>query len=306
MASPYAAGLCALLVSDALQNDPQAKVRQIDVKRALCESAHMLPDTTQLDVGFGVPDLPQARQALRELMAANRDDPTLGYEISTPSPSGPDGRGSAAYWRSTYFPTEKGQTFTIKPIFAPYAGGAERTAFTRRFELRSNTPWCRVAQQQVYLRSSQSASVRVKYDPADLAEPGLYVGTVDGLHEGRVAFRLVNTVVVPHRFSPDNDYAMVIKNGLADGWTPQRHFLSVPAGASAMNLTLSAPEGVRSNARAFKVFKPTGEYKSRYGFRLDTDNQVRRAEWNISKDLMPGVWELDVWSSRLDEQSPYE
>ena len=72
-----------------MQHDPHIKVRQIEVKRALCESAYMLPETTQLDVGFGVPDLVKAQAALGELLAACKNDPLLGYEISTHSPSGP-------------------------------------------------------------------------------------------------------------------------------------------------------------------------------------------------------------------------
>jgi len=306
MSSPYVAGLCALLVGDARQHDPQIKVRQIEVKRALCESAHMLPDTTQLDVGFGVPNLVKARAALGELLAGNKNDPLLGYEISTHSPSGPEGKGSAAYWRSTYFPTERAQAFTITPIFAPGTTGPERTGFTRRFELRSNTDWCSVAQEQVYLRSSQDAYVAVKYDQTQLTKPGLYVGTVDGLYQDRVAFRLVNTVVVPYRFDVENDYSLSVKEGQARGWVPQRYFLAVPPGASAMNLTLTAPEGQRSRARMTKVYNPVGEFERRRDCELDTDNQIRRVEWNVSDELSPGIWEVDILSTRMEEESPYE
>jgi len=58
MASPYAAGLCATLISHELQRDPQARVRAADVRRALWLSATPLPGATPLDQGFGLPDLP--------------------------------------------------------------------------------------------------------------------------------------------------------------------------------------------------------------------------------------------------------
>jgi hypothetical protein len=304
MSSPYVAGLCALLVSDAMQRDPDVKVRQFDVKRALCESGRMLPGTTQLDLGFGVPDINEARRVLAELIEAARGDPCMGYEISTYSPSGPEGRGTAAYWRSTYFPTQRAQTFTIKPFFMPGSTGPERTGFTRRFELRSNTSWCQVAQEHVYLRSGQNAYVRVEYEAAMRDEPGLYVGTVDGVYEGRVAFRLVNTVVVPHRFRAEEDYTQRF-SGVVRGWLPERYFVAVPPGASAMNMTLRAPEGVRSLARIAQVCNPAGEFR-RGRAALDTDDQVREAELNLSEKLTPGVWEVDILSPRMEDEHPYE
>ncbi|UCG33849.1 MAG: hypothetical protein JSU68_04270, partial [Phycisphaerales bacterium] len=155
-----------------------------------------------------------------------------------------------------------------------------------------------------YLRSGQNAYVRVEYDPSMLTEPGLFVGTVDGLCEGRVAFRLVNTVVVPYRFPAKEDYARRF-SGMVRGWQPKRYFVAVPPGASAMNMTLRAPEGMRSLARIAQVCNPAGEFQ-RGRAALDTDDQVREAEMNLSEELTPGVWEVDVLSPRMEDEHPYE
>ena len=147
MASPYAAGLCANLISDVLSRDSDAKVRACDVRRALQLSGSPTPDATVLDFGYGIPDLPQAAELLKKLVVAAEDDPVISYKISTPCPHGYAGRARAAYWRSTYFPSDERQTFTISPVFAPGVDAAVRTEFTRKFDLRSLAPWCRVQQE---------------------------------------------------------------------------------------------------------------------------------------------------------------
>ncbi|MFH0981787.1 MAG: S8 family serine peptidase, partial [Planctomycetota bacterium] len=259
MASPYAAGLCAVLISDARARHPGCKPRAWDVRRALCLSARPVADATALDMGYGMPDLPAAADLLDRLMATAKDDPVIGYEVSTPCAHGHEGQARAAYWRSTYFPTDEPQAFTIAPVFAPGVDASARTAFTRRFDLRSTVPWCRLTQQQVYLRSEQDARVFVQYVADQLTEPGLYVGTVEAVADGQVAFRLLSTVVVPYRFAREDNFTRAFHDQVVKGWKPQRYFLAVPPGASAMKLTCAAPDGQDSKASLDEVFDPTGK-----------------------------------------------
>jgi subtilisin family serine protease len=306
MASPYAAGLCANLISHAQQRHPGTQVRACDVRRALWLAAQPAPGATQLDAGWGVPDLRRAAEILDQLVAVAEDDPIISYDVSTSCPHGFAGQARTAYWRSTWHPDDRRQTFTITPVFAPLTDATARTAFTRKYELRSNTPWCRVTQESFYLRSGQSASVFVEYDPAGLTEPGLHVGTVDALSDGLVALRLVSTVIVPHRFSAAENYTRSFKNQVAHGWTPNRYFLAVPPGASAMHLRLAAPEGQRSKAGMHYLFDPRGKQFRDRGARLDTDEGVRHVERTIAGDLTPGVWELPILAARPDESWPYD
>lgn len=306
MASPYAAGLCAVLISDALANHSGKKVRAWDVRRALCLSARPVADATVLDMGWGVPDLPKAGEILNSLVPLAEDDPVIGYDISTPCAHGYKGSARAAYWRGVWYPADDRQVFTISPVFAPGVDAAARTTFTRKFELRSNADWIRLPQETTYLRSEQSARVYVEYDADQLKEPGLYVGTVDAIADGLVAFRLVNTIVVPHRFSLDDDFALAFEDQMVDGWTPQRYFLAVPSGASAMKLTLSAPEDQISKARFEYVFDPAGHgYRTR-GNRLDTEAGKREIVREFTDQLRPGVWEVPIIADRPDKQWPYE
>jgi tripeptidyl-peptidase-2 len=307
MASPYAAGLCAVLISEAMANHPGEQIRAWDVRRALCLSGQPVPGATALDMGWGVPDLPKAKQILDKLVSLAKGDPVIGYDISTPCPHGYKGSARAAYWRGMWFPSGNDrQAFTIEPIFEPGVDAAARTAFIRKFELRSNADWIGLPQQTVYLRSEQSARVYVEYDADKLKEPGLYVGTVDAVADGLVAFRLVNTIVVPYQFSADDDVPLSLKDQLADGWTPQRYFLAVPPGASAMKLTLAAPEDQVSQARFEYVFDPVGHGYRNRGNQLDPDAGLREIVREFTDELRPGVWEVPIIADRPDRQWPFE
>jgi tripeptidyl-peptidase-2 len=306
MASPYAAGLSALLISDALSRDANAQLRACDVKRALCLSAHPLEDATPLDIGAGVPNISKAAEILQRLQKSAASDPVQGYKISTPSPSGHDGATPAAYWRSTWFPTEKPQVFTIEPIFMPVTDAAERTGFTRKFDIRSQTPWCKPVQESVYLHSEQEAEVNVGYDASMLTDPGLHVGVVEALHDGLVAFRMLNTIIVPYTFDPANEFTRVWNDRTVHGWRPDRYFAAVPAGASAMKVTLSAPADQRSSASIQRIFDPRGYQLRSRSNKLDADSGRREVEWSVVDKLIPGVWELDVVGDRPDRNEPYD
>jgi tripeptidyl-peptidase-2 len=305
MASPYAAGLCAVLISHALHEDPGAKVRAWDVRRALCLTAVPVPDASVLDMGYGVPDLPKAAEVLARLLKLAADDPVLSYDISTPCPLGHNGRARAAYWRSTYYPQDERQAFTISPVFAPTPDDSVRASFTRKYTLRSQTPWCRVPQETIYLHAEQSVRAFVEYDPAALTEPGLHVGVVEVVNDGLVALRLINSIIVPYLFGADVDFTRDFKGQLVKGWAPERYFIAVPPGASSLHLVLSAPEGQESKAALDDVFDPTGRSIGGVG-RLDTTNGRQRVERTLTDELTPGVWEVPIVADRPDKQWPYD
>jgi len=306
MASPYAAGLCALLISEASARHPGQPVRAWEVRQVLRSSARSVSEATPLSMGYGVPDMPRAAALLDEFMAKSKDDPVIGYDISTDSPHGHEGKAPAAYWRSTYFPAQERQGFEIKPVFAPLADAAAKTAFTRKFTLRSTVPWCKTPQESTYLRGEQSARVYVEYDGTMLTDPGLHVGAIEAVHDGHVAFRLLSSIIVPHETGADRDYTLSFTDQRVKGWEPQRYFLAVPPGASAMKLTLSAPEGQESKAGFERIYDPTGDRRRDRAKRLDTTEGKREVSWMVSDDLVPGVWEIPIVSDRPDKEWPFD
>lgn len=305
MASPYAAGLCALLISHTLQHEPGAHVRAADVKRALCLSGEGLPGFGVLDVGYGVPQMPQAAELLERIRATFGQDAVMSYEISTACATGSVDTAPAAYWRTRWLPTDEPQRFDISPVFMPTTDMNERTQFSREYELRSRSSWCTVQQESVYLRGMQDTSVYVEYDVDELDEPGLYTGVVEAISDGLLAFRLVNSLIVPYEFTAEENYTRTWTDQQTDGWTPRRYFLAVPPGASSMRVVLSAPEGEDSRAAFDGVFNPRGIQHGRFSM-LDTNNGRREVELVVDDELTRGVWEVPILSRRGDKQWPYE
>ncbi len=305
MASPYAAGLCAVLISDARARHPQVQIRSCDVRRALSLSAKPMAGATPLATGYGLPDMVAASRLLDELVTASKDDPVIGYDISTPCAHGHEGKARAAYWRSTYFPTDEQQTFTITPVFAPGTDASAKTSFVRKFELRSTSPWCRLTQKEVYLRSEQSARVYVDYDKTKLTEPGVYTAAVEAVSDGRVAFKLMNTIIVPNRLTAENDFSLAFEDQHVQGWEPSRYFVAVPPGASAMKLKLSAPQGKESKASIERIYDPTGARLRIRANKLDTTKGKREVQWSVTDKLIPGVWELPIVADRPDKEWPF-
>ena len=301
MASPYAAGLCALLVSGR-----EAPVRSSWVKSALMRSASPLPGYTPLDYGAGVPDVVQASRTLDGITERAAKSPLFALAVTTDSPHAPDGEGTGAYWRTTWSPGERPLRFTIEPRFAPGRDAAARTAFSRRYTLSSDVSWLKPRQQQFYLRGEQEATVAVDVVAAQLTEPGLYVGRVEAQGPDDVDLRLVASIVVPHRFHAGNGYSVELTRQQVAGWVGRRHFVAVPTGASAMHVALRAPDGARSTARIREVFRPDGSNEYTRELRLDTLKNQRAADWSLSRGLSPGIWELYVASDEPGETSVYD
>ncbi len=306
MASPYAAGMGAVMICSAEARYPDRQHRCSWVKTALQKASSPMYHYNALDYGAGIPDLTKAVESYQQMVSNLVDDVLFDYEVSTDSPLAVGGEGPAAFWRSSYYPNDRSQVFEVKPRFAPTFDAEVIASFSRQYELKSDADWLLPRQQQVYFRSEQSASVRVDYEADKLTEPGIYVGTVEGVADGQVGFRLVNTVVVPHRFGPENNYRLHLTDQQVEGWQVNRHFVAVPPGASAMHVALRAPDGKFSHMRVRNIFKPSGNRVSGGDLRLDTRDQKTLGQRTVIDELTPGVWEICTSGIRPDETSHYD
>lgn len=304
MASPYAAGLCAVLAQRA--HEQRVAPRADWIGQALAASARPIDGYNALDYGAGLPDLPRAAQILDGLLKSRAGDILYGFAISTESPVGAGGKAPAAYWRTRYFPADRPQVFTVKPVLIPTADATEITAFSRRLTLKSDADWCRPAQEQVYFRSEQSADVRVSYDAAKLEEPGLHVATVTGYDGELPMFHLVNSVVVPLRPGADTGYRIRLVDQRVLGWIVRRHFVEVPAGASAMHLKMTSVDGQLGVAHAYRIHRPDGRYlPGRAHVRINTRDGLNETSYTIQEELEPGIWEIPITSVGAQDESHY-
>lgn len=298
MASPYMAGVMALLVSAAKQEYPDADVHIGLLRKAVMNSADSLEGGyADLDQGRGFVNVERAWQYLKNYLGEEKD-PVLAYDISTRSPVAPGGKSRAAYWRSVYFPRDEAQIFSVAPIFLPDTPAEEINDFFRSFNLESTASFLRPVQESVPIKKDNAAQVRVYFDPEEMKEPGLYSGRIaayrgDKAPENR-EFDLLLSAVVPYTFGPENDYMMTVKDVASDPLEPAHYFLAVPPGASRMLIKVSAPEGKFSWNRVM-LFDTRGRAHA-YMPSLRTDQGATESVEEVAaNDLTPGVWELVVW-----------
>jgi subtilisin family serine protease len=253
MASPYTTGVVALLLSAFRQEDSTWIPTQALIRRALRNSAMPLAGYAPIEQGGGVINVRRAYQLLKSYRRSGFADDMQEYLISTYSPNFPDDRGPTAFWRSAYVPGDDWrQTFTITrlPSAKPATG-----EFFRAFTLEPTAPWLKTIEQTVYIRNEGSAQIDVLYDREKMKEPGLYSAKIlarrassrgEAAREN-VEFELVNTVIVPYLFSPQENFTVTTPAQKVAAGGSKRFYLAPPEGAAALTFTLSVPKGSRSN-----------------------------------------------------------
>jgi len=274
MAAPQVAGGAALLQSGLRQLGTPA--RAIDLKRALVNTSTAVgAGTTVLDEGLGVIDVAAAFQWLR---ASHQ---TGIYEITPMAEGGNASRGNAAYRRNGLASAgDTVQTFVVTSI------GGQPAA---RLVLESDVPW--LHGPAVIEPAGAPLSVRVSWDAAAVAEPGLYVGTVwarpaTDLFAG-ASFGLTNTIVVPYRLETPLSVGATLVPGAA-----ARYFLDVPDGSSGLEVRIDLDEG-RGEATLY-LFEPDGQ-PARGGSSAVAGPGARSADLHVSlEDVVPGVYEAVV------------
>lgn len=273
MASPYTAGVVALLLSALKQEFPGWIPNQSLIRRALRVSAVPLPEYALVEQGGGVVHVGRAYDLLRRWRRSGFAQSVQEYRVETFSANYPDGEGPTAFWRSGYVPDKEWrQNFTIyrEPAVTPNSD-AKEADFFRAYTLEPTVPWITTVQKTVYIRDGDPATVEVLYDRDKMVEPGLYSGKVIARRAtgkrktapDEVEFELLNTVIVPYLFSPDKGYSVTTGKQTVAAGGSKRFYFAPPAGASALTFTLSVPKGSSSH-----VF---GAIANRFG---NTDNYL--------------------------------
>ncbi len=304
MASPQAAGAVACLLSAALQEG--LDVHWGMMKRALIAGAVRVPGLALFEQGGGLVDIPASWSVLRELAGSESAARVLDYEIETFCPLQSDGSAPAAYWRTPGgVPTGPERvTFRVRPVFHPDLTPDERDAFFRSFRLKSEAPWLKVLSGQRYIRGDMAMTVDVTYDEKRLAGPGVHsarvVATLDGGDlSGLPAreFYLWNTVVTGEAVDPAAGASLVFDGEDLQASTTRRHFVNVPAGATALRcrLEVSDDTGAREGAGCYlEICDPEGAVKGDWAGYARPETHPVADSVIIGDELYPGIWELNV------------
>lgn len=276
MAAPHAAGLAACLLS-AMQQSGR-RVTGADVMQALRASAAPFGGETVIDDGAG---LPRLEAAYGWLVAGHQ-----GSEYVVRTPAG----GSAAFRPAGLAgPDDTLQLFQVR-----HATGLRAAQFL----LKSNVAW--LSAPSIVDAGARETALPVAYRRATFAAPGLYVGVVRAWNPSDTLagplFTLANTVVVPYDLSvkPLFDEGRFIGRARV-----QRYFLSVSQRDATLDVGVTLPDSMQQGATA-RLYEPGGrpfrdaeEVAFGHG-EPGTARFLVRAE-----DLIPGVYELDVYAPPL-------
>lgn len=307
MASPYAAGLAARLLSAARQVHPELRVHRHSLHRALQGSGRPLANATVLDYGAGLPDLTRAWSLLEELLPQQAASDPSAFTITTESPMG-RGPATVAVFRRLDLPRDP-QEFAFQAIFPPVTDVAVQDQFHRRYTVTSTSPWVQPVEETVYLRSTQRATIRVRYDAAVLRTPGLHIGDVELRAEGTPGHwypdAICRTVViVPERFDPRSWTWSSTGQIAPPNWMPARQYLYVPPWASAVRFRLGRPAANRLGVRVRSLCLPDGR-SVWTGLDLPRDDRRDRIEWTWASKVSGGIIELPVIASEGEAAVPY-
>ncbi len=268
--SPHVAGLVAILRSAAVETGRALDARTI--RHALMVTARPEGGAPFIEEGTGQPDVDAAWHWLE----ARRAAPDVEVRV-------PGSRHTAAFRRAGLAsPADTVQRFElVRPVGAGPA----------TYSLRSTAPWL-VAPRTVTAGAGTTV-VTLRYRAALLGERGVHSGTVSGWLPDTTAgpaFRLVNTVVIPHpAVSADLGAASRI-----DAGGVRRAFLAADSARPfAVRIgTWSSLQG------AIGALHEPGGMPFRDGGQLQAGADNGAAAFRVdARDVVQGVYEADVVGS---------
>jgi len=264
--SPHMAGVAALLQSALVQAGIQADARTI--KQALMVTARPQADLPFIDEGAGLPDV---GSAWRWLEGRRRAPDVTVHAVG-------HGDDAAVRWRGLASPADTVQAFEVT---RPGAGPVTYT-------LRSDAAWL-VAPRTATIAGSRG-TVTVRYKAAALKVPGVHTGVVSGWTADTLlgpAFRLVNTVVVPHALGT----AELLSAARVEPGATRRMFFVADSGRpfTVHVATAGAMQG------AFAALYEPGGRPYRDGSQQQAGADSAAATFRVDgRDAVAGVYEADA------------
>ncbi len=311
MASPQAAGAAALVFSAAWQQN--LPIVGAVLKKAIKNSADLLPDYLPLEQGSGVINIPKAFDLYKKIIAQKDSRQILDYDISTVSPVYETEDGQAAYWRfGSYLPDkEHKQRFYINPVFPNKMDADARHNFYRGFILKSGASWLKMNKKSTYIKGSNPALVDVYFDTSKMKKPGLYNAKITAFRKGSVfgsakksnkEFELMCTAVVPIVFNEQNGFKWNSKETSIKPGNVKRFFFDIPLKASEATVTLKTIKNRYSNLSAY-LYDPQG--REQYRLRIHSEKKKSNTVFLKADELERGTWELDVYADFRNEKNAY-
>jgi len=297
MASPQAAGGCALLLSAAKASG--LKVRRDQVVAAVERGAVPIPGYGPQDQGSGLMNVDRSWEILHALSARDANRPAR-YEAECESPEMMGGKGPAIFWRGNFFPSGKPQVITVRPVFPSDASADYKAAYYEAFDLAVTADWLKVDKGSTFMKSKEPASVPVTFDAAKLKKPGLYqaclLAYAKGLSQAdreRLGpeWRVPAAVVVPEDLGPSAGFSLEKRVENLRPAKLERFFVRAGPEAAALSVNFELDAGQENRSLAISLCDPEGR-EAKY---LVLRPEKRKLSAALGPgELMPGVWEIDL------------
>ena len=308
MACPQVAGAAAILFSAAEHFNYEVNGSMI--KKAVKYGAVPLNGYLQIDQGMGLVNIQNSFNYLKELSERKEYNKSADYIIETGNSFYSDRKGNTAFWKSGgYFPrgNEK-QSVSVKPVFYDKLPAETKHNFYRVYTLSSDSPWLKTDKDEIYMRGDMGTAFSMIFDSSKINKPGIYCGRILAKAKGEPGsefadFDVQANIVIPYRFSPDNNYSLSLngeKLGIGD---LNRIFFETPVGASSAVIKITPVEGKNFGIMSY-LFNPEGRNS---GFASSTDENLRKEiTMTIKNDnMMHGIWELMPASGYLSLNDSY-
>jgi tripeptidyl-peptidase II len=234
MACPHATGCVALLISACkMENIPVTVAR---IRRALENTAQVLPNRTTLEQGRGLIQVNQAWEYIKNNLSDKAED--IGYDVEIVNAC----RRSRGIYLRGMEETMTLQSFTIRvtPKFSKEESNIilskNKLDFLLSVTLETKVNWIKTASKLVLTNDGRTFDIEV--DPTNLG-PGLHIGTVSGVYtynsSQKVLFQVPISLTKP---------VMPVKHTVQLGvlkFEPteiKRFYVVPPSGSTWMDLTI--------------------------------------------------------------------
>jgi len=289
MASPYSAGVMAVLLGAVKKEYPEVKVPSKLLFKVLRESAQPMKGYAYIDQGGGLIHIEAAYELLKKYIENSEINKFETYKVTSFAPNMPKSNAPNLYIRDASYLSGT-ETFNYKVERNNFN---DTNKFYRIYDLTSNSDWLNVVQKKVHIRNEQPVYVDVNIDESILTSPGLYNGIIVAKRADKTKlseFELMATVVVPYEFNSGNDYSISFENEKLAPGMHKRYFLKIPAGTSNLSILVDSDKKNFTSVRYY-LHDPDGR-KQLYGSLNAKSENGEKVDY--FQDLVAGVYEFVI------------
>lgn len=301
MASPYSAGVMAVILGAAKVEFPDIKIPSQLLYKILRESAIPMEGYTFVDQGNGLINIDGAYNLLKKYIANGEIKKFETYTTTSLAANMPMSLAPNLYIRDASY-ISPDESFAFKVKRNNYINSDK---FYRIYNLTSNANWLKLVQKKVHIRNNQSVTINVNIEDSIFATPGLYNATIEATRADNSKaheFELMATIIVPLEFNTSNNYSHCFDQEKIQPGMHKRYFLKIPAGSSNLNISVSSGKKEFTDIR-FYLHDPDGRQKEYGKLSAKSDDGEKNTYIN---DLSAGVYEFIVLGQfTSDKESRY-